>query len=293
MAKRASAWLRSGCLAVVAVLQCSAGFAQLPSTEPSTDSGNTPAAKGQSKLKLATTKPFLLEQVFEHSETWSEHAGPQISSVTRRYRDSQGRMRLEEKFTCPVAPMPGVFPCSGDSWSWIRVFNPVAGAGYWWGVAPPIAHFVLAKSMETISAPLTEDDVFGGKTGAWTPSAMPDESISPLEIKHESLGTKIFEGVRLEGALDTMTMPTGWMALSHPIERVCETWTSVDLGMVVSSECNDLRTGTTRIRLVHVDLSEPNPTLFEVPEGYKIVKDNPEKDKHHHKGSAHRQSSPS
>jgi hypothetical protein len=60
------------------------------------------------------------------------------------------------------------------------------------------------------------------------------------------------------------------MGNDRPIVVVRETWTAPDLAMVVLSINDDPRTGVQTTELTDFDRNEPDPALFNVPEGYAI-----------------------
>ena len=96
---------------------------------------------------------------------------------------------------------------------------------------------------------------------------------SKYDTKTESLGTQDFEGVMAEGTRTTTTIPADAIGNERPIEIVYERWYSKDLGMLVYSKHSDPRFGEQTYRLTNINRSEPDPSLFEVPPGYKIVSD--------------------
>ncbi|HUR98651.1 MAG TPA: hypothetical protein VMZ26_11355, partial [Pyrinomonadaceae bacterium] len=56
-----------------------------------------------------------------------------------------------------------------------------------------------------------------------------------------------------------------------PIEITYEKWYSKDLQMVVMSKHNDPRYGEQTYRLTNIVRNEPDPSLFTLPNGYKLV----------------------
>lgn len=94
------------------------------------------------------------------------------------------------------------------------------------------------------------------------------------DSKTEDLGTRDFEGVSATGTRRTTTIPAGAIGNERPIEIVYERWYSKDLGMVVYSKNNDPRFGEQTYRLTNINRSEPDPSLFTVPAGYKKITSN-------------------
>jgi hypothetical protein len=91
------------------------------------------------------------------------------------------------------------------------------------------------------------------------------------QVKTESLGTKMMEGVTAEGKRVTRTIPAGQIGNERPIEITSEVWTSPDLQMVIFSKRNDPRFGETVYRLTDIKRAEPDPALFTVPGSFAVT----------------------
>jgi hypothetical protein len=87
----------------------------------------------------------------------------------------------------------------------------------------------------------------------------------PEQTKRESLGTKMIEGVQAEGTRTVMTIPVGQIGNNRPIQTVVETWYSPQLQTVVYSKTTDPRMGETVYQLTKIKLSEPEPSLLQLP----------------------------
>ena len=86
----------------------------------------------------------------------------------------------------------------------------------------------------------------------------------------KQLGEKVIEGVRVIGTLTTTTIPAERIGNQFPIEIVSERWFSPELKVVIMSRRSDPRFGDTVYRLINIDRSEPPPSLFEIPAGFRI-----------------------
>lgn len=91
------------------------------------------------------------------------------------------------------------------------------------------------------------------------------------QTAEEKLSPRTIEGLRVEGIRRTMTIPAGEIGNERPIVVTSEEWTSPELKVLVLSESNDPRTGTSTYKLVNVKRGEPAPSLFQVPADYTIV----------------------
>ncbi|MEQ1763671.1 MAG: hypothetical protein ABL984_11045 [Pyrinomonadaceae bacterium] len=91
------------------------------------------------------------------------------------------------------------------------------------------------------------------------------------DTKSEELGTRDIEGVSAEGTRRVTTIPEGAIGNERPIEIVYESWYSKELGLVVYSKHSDPRFGEQTYRVTNIVRSEPDPSLFAVPHGYKVL----------------------
>ena len=101
---------------------------------------------------------------------------------------------------------------------------------------------------------------------------MPDSQ--KWDTHTEQLGTQNFEGVDAEGTRTTTTIPAGAIGNEQPILIVYERWYSKDLKMIVYSKHSDPRFGEQTYRLTNINRSEPDPSLFQPPPGFKVVSSN-------------------
>lgn len=90
------------------------------------------------------------------------------------------------------------------------------------------------------------------------------------ESRTEDLGEQNIEGVSAHGTRTTTTIPAGAIGNERSIEMVYEKWFSKELQMVVYSKNTDPRFGEQTYRLTNINRTEPDPSLFQPPAGYKI-----------------------
>jgi hypothetical protein len=91
------------------------------------------------------------------------------------------------------------------------------------------------------------------------------------QVNTQDLGSQTMEGVLVNGARTTRTIPTGEIGNDGPISIVTEVWTSPDLKTIVYSKRIDPRMGEQTFKLTNVVRSEPDASLFTVPADFKIV----------------------
>jgi hypothetical protein len=101
--------------------------------------------------------------------------------------------------------------------------------------------------------------------------AMPTMGDSKWETRTEQLGMQNFEGVDAEGTRTITTIPADAIGNERPIEIVYERWYSNELQMIVYSKHSDPRFGEQTYRLTNINRSEPDPSLFQVPNSYRLM----------------------
>jgi hypothetical protein len=92
----------------------------------------------------------------------------------------------------------------------------------------------------------------------------------PADVFVEDLGSKTIEGIPAIGIRTTQigAEDDGWKG--KPI-RIFEQWVSDDLAAMLIDTTIDLKKSTeTTSSLVDIERAEPEPTLFQIPAGFKI-----------------------
>jgi hypothetical protein len=208
---------------------------------------------------------------------------------TTEARDSQGRTMVQNS----MAEMQGhnitsthvMDPVSRTTTIWMsqgkqatRIHLPdLRGPAQSGGAAQqsgPIVMGLGSGSIGAVSSPTIRTGGIGTGSGTagivtMTAGSVRDPNLRP-ERKTEKLGGKTIAGVYAEGTRLTVTYPVGFFGNDKPIITFHETWMSSDLRLVVLSVDDDPRTGARITEVTSLDRGEPNPALFQVPEGYTI-----------------------
>lgn len=100
-------------------------------------------------------------------------------------------------------------------------------------------------------------------------------SVTKYESRTEDLGTRDIEGLTATGTRTVTTIPAGAIGNERPIEITYERWYSKELELVVYSKHSDPRFGEQTYRLTNIVRSEPDPSLFTVPQGYRVLSEPP------------------
>ena len=91
------------------------------------------------------------------------------------------------------------------------------------------------------------------------------------EAIHEDLGTQLVAGVETTGTRDSTIYNPGLFGNDRKMTIEREFWYSSKLGFNLLSKRSDPRIGTQTFTATDLTLSEPDPKLFDLPEGFKIV----------------------
>lgn len=89
-------------------------------------------------------------------------------------------------------------------------------------------------------------------------------------VKKESLGKQVIEGVECDGTRETVTIPAGQMGNERALVSVTERWYSEKLKVEVMRKHSDPRFGETNYRLTRIVQAEQPRSLFEIPADYKV-----------------------
>jgi hypothetical protein len=241
----------------------------------------------------ASWVPYTVE--FRTTRVQTLANGATISRETKEInaRDSQGRsmtaitaipaMDGERAFTNFHVNLPDRTIISWSSNTKRAIVNhlpPLDSPGCW--TSTPGSASFAAQPPTSPPAPAATGGSGGGIGGGGVVGAifgqaggapMPRQAGgAPIQSQHEELGTDTILGVEVRGVRVTRTTPAGRIGNDVPLIRTQEFWTAPSLGGLVLREItDDPQTGKSMREAVNLDLSEPDPSVFQPPEGYEIV----------------------
>lgn len=194
--------------------------------------------------KLVKNSPFSAETVIENTRRLYD--GSTIINQTKGafYRDASGRTRREQ----PLESIGGFNVVSENGSPQKLIFINDFSA--------KMHYFLDANRKIARKNPLPDD---------LPPLAEPKDG------RTESLGTKIIEGISVEGTKITVEIPVGQIGNDKPLSVITEKWFSPELQVVVLSRHLDPIAGEHVFRLVNIKKGEPSTELFSVPGDFKIV----------------------
>jgi len=91
------------------------------------------------------------------------------------------------------------------------------------------------------------------------------------DVVHEELGKQFLAGVETEGTRDATTYNPGTFGNDRKVTVEREFWYSPQLGINLLSIRSDPRFGKQTFAVTSVTLTDPDPKLFELPAGFKVV----------------------
>ncbi|CAN5870832.1 hypothetical protein BH18ACI5_BH18ACI5_10290 [soil metagenome] len=247
------------CLCLVGAMPTH-GFAQLGVSSGTTTGGplsGLPVANAPLSADATTTLRQILADGTRITRT----------GTARYYRDSLGRVRIEQKIMGIEALNP-----SADGQVRITVQpDPTVGMVYTLDPGtrtarkgPRFAADVAVGGGRTFAVPLGGVSFMNFARAA----ERPPRNSAAIE---ESLGNRQIEGVEAVGRRVTTTIPAGEFGNDRPIEIRDERWESPEMKMLIYSSTSDPRFGVVEYRLTNIRRTEPDAELFEVPGNYTIV----------------------
>jgi hypothetical protein len=217
--------------------------------------------------KTVSGLPFTATVSVQNSQVLADGNQIQNTSTGTLARDSQGRTHRD-------MTLPAIGPMAGRSAPHVSMINdPVANV-----------HYMLdpdKKEAHEMSWHGHKDGRHGGPKGAAIRAGSHGEEPDQANVTTTSLGVKTFNGVSATGTLVTRTIPAGAIGNQKPIVITNERWYSADLQIVVLSKTSDPRMGDFVRQLTNIQTTEPDPSLFQVPAGYTIVKGDARRAWHH------------
>ena len=221
--------------------------------------------------------PYSATAITEYIQTLAD--GNQIiqKNEATYHRDREGRIRIDQRLKTI-----GKWTAVGDPPRIITIWDPVGGRYYNLDPGKQTALIDPIRPPKTITVPMSpkmpppppgSSDHSKSTRPSDPKNTKSDTAMTEASDrrKKELLGTKMIEGVSAEGTRTTRIIPAGEIGNVRPIEIVDESWYSRDLQMLVMTRHHDPRSGDTNYRLTNINRRDPEPSLFEIPAGYRIL----------------------
>jgi hypothetical protein len=197
--------------------------------------------------------PFSAEYIAENKGTLRDGTEVHLKKSMMRYRDSEGRTRTETDDTIRIVDTEA------------HVFynlNKKTLSGMKGPYQASISEAVLRAQAQA---------AFEQQHAAEAAKGGPYVTLGS-EVKIESLGTQVMEGLMVEGTRTTTMARYGTMEGTPRIKVVQERWYSPDLQMDIMVTNDDPRQPTVTVtRYTNIQRGEPDPALFKAPMGYTVT----------------------
>jgi hypothetical protein len=221
---------------------------QLPAQEASRapDGGTSYRVDGVELLGIPN-KPLSGKSSIEWTRTLEDGSTVTVHLEANLARDSQGRMYRERRSFVPVNS--GQQPRLTE----IRLLDPAAKSQANCTVATK--QCIVSDYRPRTSFRLMPAGAFANGTRF---------------LAREDLGTNTIEGMNVAGTKETVTVNAGVLGNDRPLASTREFWYSAELETNLAVTRIDPREGKQVVKLVELSRSEPDPRLFEIPDGYSV-----------------------
>jgi hypothetical protein len=207
-----------------------------------------------------TIEPYTATRKTTRVQTLANGITITQESTGREARDSSGRTYHETQSEGPFG-----FEGQPAAISYFHVFDPANRVSINWSSNSKEATvYHMPDPVPARQAP--------------PPAANSAATVQPVRIPRparprgemEDLGARTINGIDAKGRRTTETFPAGSFGNDQPLTVSHEVWMSPELGLPVLQIDDDPRTGVRTTELTEIERGEPDPALFQPPEGYTI-----------------------
>ena len=146
----------------------------------------------------------------------------------------------------------------------LRELVPAFSAG-----APPLYGVVLYDPRTQMSQTIDP----ANRTDVELQLHLPPRALSASSIAEvEDLGRKTISGLDVEGVRRSLRSRAKLSLATQPWQTSDESWYSNDLHMIVSERRTNPLGGMMVITMAEIDRHEPPDALFQVPQGYRVIR---------------------
>ena len=230
--------------------------------------------------------PFCATITTEHTQVFADGNRIHTSESSAVCRDSAGRIRREASLNLLGAAAQSPVP------KLITIIDPVAGYRYLLDSESKIAHRIRIAATKLAD----EKAALGGipekgdrvmiyqNIGTAGPNMVVNGDVmfkkagkvSDEHASTEDLGEQTIDGIKATGTRITTSIPAGQMGNEQPIQVTSERWYSPELKTMIMNKHSDPWAGELKTQFTNVNTSEPEPSLFQVPNNYKVVNERAE-----------------
>lgn len=242
-------------MATVAALAVSFGFSQGSSTlKPPPYPGVSVHVAGVFVTPIPGLPLTAIVEV-ESSQILADGSTNVKKTIEHIARDFQGRIYNERRQL--VSPSFTGTPIILS----FHIYDPVTRLNTF---LDPMTH--LARQTTRPESTPADDPRVGAPVGTRNP-----------QLAEEDLGTEKIENVWVHGIRRSRTVPATASGTGKAVVVTEEYWYSEELHLNMLVRQDDPRSGQQTVTVTHVDRNEPNSVIFQIPAGYKVVDETPER----------------
>ncbi len=134
-------------------------------------------------------------------------------------------------------------------------------------ISDPISHELYICVPQEL---VCQVEAFSAPGQSQSPLA-PVATKAPGSPTMEDLGKRSIGSIETIGRRETVIIPTGSIGNNSPLLLKREFWYSPLLGINLSSTRQDPRFGTQNFEVTNIVIGEPEPNIFELPNGSKVI----------------------
>jgi len=255
------------------LLPASALIAQGPRGEGRGPMGRGPGMMMGGPGRVVSGAPYSGTEVVSSQETLADGNVIQRKRTTNVYRDSSGRVRMEETITPDAASGKAPYTIA-------TIFDFVGGKRYELNSST-----MIARESVLHVPPAGGRNGSGSGAGTGTGTGTGTGSASPMAVRRGGVNTndpnrpsvvrtqltaQNVNGVIASGVQHVETIPVGAIGNTRPIQTSRVEWVSNELKVPVQIKSTDPRFGSSDMELMNIVQAEPSASLFVVPPGYTV-----------------------
>ena len=201
-----------------------------------------------------TGAPYSGKQTTIKTQTLTDGSTTTETSVELIWRDAEGRTRREIIHHTD----------SGEEYRSVIITDPVGGVYLKWTVGLPSARKLMHiwPGAQHVTAPVP---------AVPRSAASPGPTTAPPGYEREILTPQEINGVYAEGSRWVRSIRLTEESSKRAIEVSNELWISPDLRIIVRHLHDDPRSGREDTEVTEVVRGDPDPSLFQAPQGYEVV----------------------
>lgn len=204
---------------------------------------------GRSLMKVVTGAPYSADISNSLVQTLADGNTIQRITTGKVARDAQGRIYVQENVKeGPLTSAPTTL-----------IF-----------ITDPVADYAYTLHPENNTATKRPFKAPSGQRPLGPPGMGRRPNHDDTNVVESDLGTQSVGGVNAQGKSITRTIQAGAIGNAMPLVSKTENWYSPDLQVVVKSVHTDPRIGESTYTLTNIQRGDPNPALFQVPQGYTV-----------------------